>query len=493
MTGPDRCSATAESPARKVPTDRQVSHLHISLGRRSAALGLIGAAALITALFPALSPTEGLASSHREAPLLLNDPLVDTTDVWAFRSPDRPKSTTLIASWVPFEEPGGGPNFYKFAEGANYDIDIDRNGDGKEDIVYRWTFTDHYRSKRTFLYNTGPVTSLRDDDLNFYQTYDLRRITPYASTLMVNNAIATPSYVGAGSMPDYEKLFKAGTYSYNHGQSSTWAGQSDDAFFLDLRIFDLLYGGDFGEVGDDTLQGFNVQTIALQVPSEALARNHRLKRNPIIGVWSETSRRSTEVTTVKGNKSSSGPFVQVSRLGNPLVNEVVIPVGKKDLFNASEPKNDGQFLPYVQDPLVPHVVKSVYGLPIPDSDKDARGIQRADLISVFLTGIEGLNQPRNVTPSEMLRLNMLTPVCGRTSCGTFSRLGVIGGDVSGYPNGRRLQDDVVDIALQVVEGELLGNPNELGDGVNYNDKPFLDYFPYVAMPWSGSNPSPHDD
>lgn len=293
-------------------------------------------------------------------------------------------------------------------------------------------------------------------------------------------------------MPDYEKLFRAGTQTYNHGQSSTWAGQSDDAFFLDLRIFDLLYGGDFGEVGDDTLQGFNVQTIALQVPSEALAWNHRVERNPIIGVWSETSRRSTEVTTVKGNKASSGPYVQVSRLGNPLVNEVVIPVGKKDLFNASEPKNDGQFLPYVQDPLVPHVVKSVYGLPIPDSDKDARGIQRSDLISVFLTGVEGLNQPRNVTPSEMLRLNMLTPVCGRTSCGTFSRLGVIGGDVSGYPNGRRLQDDVVDIALQVVEGELLGNPNELGDGVNYNDKPFLNSFPYVAMPWSGSNPSPHD-
>ena len=192
----------AESPARKVPTERQVSDLRIPLRRRSAALGLIGAATLVAALFPALSPTTSLASSHREAPLLLNDPLVDTTDVWAFRSPDRPKSTTLIASWVPFEEPGGGPNFYKFAEGANYDIDIDRDGDGKEDIVYRWTFTDHYRSKKTFLYNTGPVTSLRDENLNFYQTYDLRRITPYANTLMVNNAIATPSYVGGGSMPN---------------------------------------------------------------------------------------------------------------------------------------------------------------------------------------------------------------------------------------------------------------------------------------------------
>jgi hypothetical protein len=148
-TGPDRCSPTPTS-GWKVPTERQVSHLRIPLRRRFPARSLVGAAALVTALSPALAPTPTFGSSHREAPLLLNDPLVDATDVWAFRSPDRPKSTTLIASWVPFEEPGGGPNFYKFAEGANYDIDIDRNGDGKEDIVYRWTFTDHYRPRRLF-------------------------------------------------------------------------------------------------------------------------------------------------------------------------------------------------------------------------------------------------------------------------------------------------------------------------------------------------------
>jgi hypothetical protein len=459
--------------------------------RRRVAIGVLGVAAMLAALFPALAPTTSLASSHREAPLLLNDPLVDATDVWAFRSPDQPDHTTLIASWVPFEEPAGGPNFYKFAPDANYDIDIDRNGDGKADIVYRWTFTDHYRSKKTFLYNTGPVTSLKDENLNFYQTYDLRRITPYANTLMVHNAIVVPSYVGRPSMPDYDKLFKSGIYAYNSGQSHTWAGQSDDAFFLDLRIFDLLYGGNFSEVGDDTLHGFNVQTIGLQVPSKDLAFNHRLKANPIIGVWSVTSRRSTEVTTDKGTQSSSGPFVQVSRLGNPLVNEVVIPVGKKDLFNASQPKNDAQFLPYVQNPIVPHVVNAIYGLPIPDSDPKTKGIQRSDLISVFLTGVAGLNQPKNVHPSEMLRLNMTTPVCEKGSCGSYSRLGVIGGDVAGYPNGRRLGDDVVDISLQVVEGELLGNPNDLGDGVNANDKEFLKHFPYVAEPWSGSNPHPH--
>jgi Domain of unknown function (DUF4331) len=474
-----------------VPTERQVVPLRKFPHRRPAAFGLLGAAAALAMVLSALTPGISLASSHREAPLLLNDPLVDATDVWAFRSPDQPDHTTLIASWLPFEEPAGGPNFYKFAPGVNYDIKIDRDGDGKEDITYRWVFTDHYRSKGTFLYNTGPVTSLRDDNLNFYQTYDLRRITPYANTLMVKDAIAVPSYVGKPSMPDYEKLFRAGTYRYNSGQSHTWAGQSDDAFFLDLRIFDLLYGGDFSEVGDDTLHGFNVQTIGLQVPSSSLAWNHDLKNNPIIGVWSTVSRRSTEITTPKGNQSSSGDWVQVSRLGSPLVNEVVIPVGKKDLFNASYPRNDAQFLPYVQDPIVPHVVKAVYGLPVPDSDPTTRGIQRSDLISVFLTGVEGLNQPKHVNPSEMLRLNMLTPVCERGSCPQYSRLGVIGGDVAGYPNGRRLADDVVDISLQVVEGELLGSPNDLGDGVNTNDKSFLKHFPYVAVPWSGSDPNPH--
>lgn len=468
-----------------------VIRLRMPRTHRSAALGLIGAVAMLAALFPALAPTPGTASSHREAPLLLDDPLVDTTDVWAFRSPDRPNTTTLIASWLPFEEPAGGPNFYKFSPNARYEIKIDRDGDAKEDITFRWNFTDHYRSRKTFLYNTGPVTSLQDRDLNYYQTYDLRRITPYSKTLMVDNAIAVPSYVGKPSMPNYEKLFRAGTYSYNNGQSQTWAGQSDDAFFLDLRIFDLLYGADFSEVGDDTLRGFNVQTIALQVPSSALAFDHKLRDNPIIGVWSSTTRRSTEVTTQRGNQRSSGPWVQVSRLGSPLVNEVVIPVGKKDLFNASEPKNDERFLKYVQDPIVPHVVEAVYGIPVPDSDPDRRGIQRSDLVSVFLTGIKGLNMPRQVRPSEMIRFNMLTPVCEKGTCESYSRLGVIGGDVSGYPNGRRLADDVVDISLQVVEGELIGNPNDLSDAVNSNDRPFLNYFPYVALPWSGSNPDPH--
>lgn len=465
--------------------------MRIPRKRRSTAIGLIGTVALIAALFSMLAPTSGLASSHREAPLLLNDPLVDATDTWAFVSPDKPGTTTLIASFNPFEEPAGGPNFYKFATHTNYDIDVDRNGDGKKDIVYRYTFTDHYRSKKTFLYNTGPVTSVSDKTLNFYQTYDLHRITPYANTLMVDNGVVVPSYVGKASMPNYTKLFQSGIYSYNHGQSRTWAGQSDDPFFLDLRIFDLLYGGNFSEVGNDSLHGFNVQTISLQVPSSALAWNHKLQKHPIIGVWTEVSRPSTQVTTGHGTQATSGKYVQVSRLGSPLVNEAVIPVGKKDLFNSSKPSDDAQFLPYVQDPLVPHVVKAVYGLPVPDSDPHKAGIQRADLISAFLTGFKGLNQPANVNPSEMIRLNMLIPPCSKGSCNKWSRLGVIGGDFAGYPNGRRLEDDVVDISLQVLEGELLGNPNDLGDAVNANDKPFLKHFPYVAEPWSGSNPNAH--
>jgi hypothetical protein len=184
--------------------------------------------------------------------------------------------------------------------------------------------------------------------------------------------------------------------------------------------------------------------------------------------------------------------VQVSRLGNPLVNEVVIPRGQKDLFNSSQPEDDTQFLGYVHDdPELPEVVHAVYpSIPVPDSSPDP-GVQRDDLVSVFLTGLDGLNQPPDVTPSEELRLNMKIPPCEPGSCGSYSDLGVIGGDNAGFPNGRRLSDDILDASLQVVEGELVGNPNDLGDGVNENDVPFNETFPYVAYPHPGSAAAPH--
>ena len=269
-------------------------------------------------------------------------------------------------------------------------------------------------------------------------------------------------------MPNYAALRDQATTTPRPGVKS-FAGQAEDPFFLDLRVFDLLYGGDLSEAGDDTLAGFNVQSVALQVPQRWVAKKTNPKKNPIIGTWTTTQKKST-----------NGKWVQVSRLGNPLVNEVVIPLKLKDAFNGLKPTGDAAALKYVTNPELPKLIEAVYGIEAPKTPRN-------DLVSVFLTGVEGLNMPKGkITPSEQLRLNMSTPVTA-----TPNRLGVIGGDTQGFPNGRRLGDDVIDIALQVVEGELVGSANDLGDGVNTNDVAFSNTFPYLALPASGSNADPH--
>ncbi len=460
---------------------------------RTRAFALAASIAVVAGLF-SLAPLTGGASSHREAPLVSADPQIDTTDVWAFVSEDRPDTVTLIASWIPFEEPAGGPNFYAWGDGVRYDINIDNDHDAKPDLTYRWVFDSRYRNPNTFLYNTGPVTGLNDPDLNFSQTYDLIRVNRDngRQRTLVNNATSAPSNVGAASMPNYNaNLFDAATVEFGPAPSMTWAGQSDDAFFLDLRVFDLLYGANLLEVGDDTLAGFNVNTLALQVPKSDLAKARDDEANPIVGIWSTTSRRSTTVQKADGSQRNKGSFVQVSRLGMPLVNEVVIPVGLKDYFNGSKPTADGAALGLVQDPELPRLLNAVYKTAIPDSDPDTPGIQRADLISVFLTGVDGLNMPDGGTPSEMIRLNMSIPPCSMTC----SRLGVIGGDLAGFPNGRRLGDDIIDVSLRVVLGVLLPDHEDIaetiGDGVDANDVPFNSSFPYVGYPTAGSDADPH--
>ncbi|WP_109509310.1 DUF4331 domain-containing protein [Nocardioides speluncae] len=434
------------------------------------ALAVLGAGGLLLATgLAGLGPNTATASSHREAPLIAGLPKYDTTDVYAFRSPERPDSVTLIANWIPFEEPAGGPNFYSFATDARYNIKVDNNGDAKADITFRWTFRNHFVNKKTFLYANGPVTSLGDKNLNFYQTYRLTRIAHGKATVLVKDRRVVPSNIGKASMPDYAKLRTEGvTKAGPGGRYRSFAGQADDPFFLDLRVFDLLYGGDFSEAGDDTLAGFNVNSVALQVPRMALAKNYKVADNPVVGIWSTTDRRGV-----------SGKYRQVSRLGMPLVNEVVIPLKDKNRFNASRPSGDGQFLSYVTKPELPKLIEGVYGVPAPAEPRN-------DLVSVFLTGVDGINKPKNVTPSEQLRLNLTTPVTERPN-----RLGVIGGDNQGFPNGRRLADDVIDVSLQVVEGELVGAPNDLSDGVARNDRSFGTKFPYLALPASGSNEDPH--
>jgi Domain of unknown function (DUF4331) len=455
---------------------------------RNVAAAGVAALALGAGVLAGLGPVASNASSHREAPLTAADPQIDNTDVYAFVSPDKSNTVTLVSSWIPFEEPAGGPNFYNFAEHTNYDVNIDNNGDARADITYRWNFKTHYRDGNSFIYNNGPVTWLRDPNLLVRQTYDLYRIKHGHRTRLLHDAPAAPSRVGNASMPGYNANLFDRAVKPAKGHIKSWVGQSDDPFFLDLRVFDLLYGANLSEAGNDTLAGFNVNTMALQIPKGQL-RGHN---ESVIGVWSTASRPSLRVQRSDGSQHFYGRNVQVSRLGNPLVNEVVVPVGAKDYFNGSSPSKDAQFLPAVQDPELPHLVNAVYpSLAVPDSNPNKAGIQRADLIQVFLTGIPNLNQPKGVKPSEMLRLNIDTPPCS-SSCST---LGVIGGDVAGFPNGRRLSDDVVDVALRVSMGVLLpshsAGADTLGDGVNANDVPFQNTFPYVGYPTSGSVANPH--
>ncbi|HSU02465.1 MAG TPA: DUF4331 domain-containing protein [Nocardioides sp.] len=438
--------------------------------QRQGAIALACTGGLLTAVgFAGLGPLAATASSHREAPLISAIPQYDGTDLYAFRSPEKQNTVTLVANWLPFEEPAGGPNFYSFATDAQYDIHVDNNADAKADVTFRWTFKDHYVTKDTFLAATGPVTSLADKDLNYYQTYRLVRINKAGKTkVIVKKKRVAPSNIGKASMPNYAALRAQATTSPVKNVKS-FAGQAEDPFFLDLRVFDLLYGGDLSEAGDDTLAGFNVQSVALQVPQKWVAKNQKAKKNPIIGTWTTTQKKST-----------NGRYVQVSRLGAPLVNEVVIPLKLKDGFNASKPTDDVGALKYVTNPELPKLIEAVYGIDAPATPRD-------DLVSVFLTGVKGLNMPQGkITPSEQLRLNMSTPVTAQPN-----RLGVIGGDTQGFPNGRRLGDDVIDIALQVVEGELVGSANDLGDGVDVNDAAFGNTFPYLALPASGSDADPH--
>ena len=224
------------------------------------------AAASVAAVVAAAVMTSGpaSASSHREAPAITGSPRLDTTDVYAFLSPDKPGTATLLANWLPFEEPAGGPNFYTFQDGANYDIDVDTNGDALPDVIYRWVFHTTVKNNGTFLYNTGPVTSLTDKDLNVVQTYTLSRYYKGSWSTIDKNRIAAPSDVGKASMPNYASLRSAAVYHDRY--HSYFAGQADDPFFLDLRVFDLLYGANLKEVGNDTLAGFNVNTTAIQVP-----------------------------------------------------------------------------------------------------------------------------------------------------------------------------------------------------------------------------------
>src|SRR5262245_28032496 len=442
----------------------------LSKSRRPVARGLV----LVLVAAGMLAP-HGSASSHREAPGTAKDPVGDNTDVWAFVSPENPSRVVLIANFVPFEAPYGGPNFFSFGDDVFYKIKIDNDGDAVADIVYTFDFTSEVRNPSTFLYNTGPITSLQDPDWNMRQFYRVTRVDKDGEHVLGKRLLTPPCNVGPVSTPDYEALAETAINTLNDG-SRVFCGQRDDAFYADLGgIFDLLTirmpPGDQGG-GVDGLATFSIHSICLEVPIDLLEGPNG---DHIIGVWSTASRRKVTLLETDGQRSTSGNQIQISRLGMPLVNEVVVPVGMKDRFNASRPKDDAQFLPFVLDPELAKLLNALYGISVPPAPRD-------DLVQVFLTGVPGLNQPVNVVPAEMLRLNMSIPPADEPN-----RLGVIAGDIAGFPNGRRLADDVVDISLQVVAGVLVSGfniepNNRLGDGVDQNDVPFLDHFPFCARP-----------
>ena len=466
---------------------------------------LITIAILLAAVIASLAGLAG-ASSHREAPLISQDPAADTTDVYMFVSPDKPDTVTLIQSVYPAQDAGSGPNFYRFGDDVAYSFWIDNDGDARPNLQLEFRFKTKLNNPNSFLYNFGPI-GLGGVNRNVEQTYSVTAIR-YGDdderTVLGKNLSTPPSNIGPTSTPNYAALMMEAVHDLGNG-IQVFAGQTDDPFFIDLgAIFDLVtirplnlgtgnVGGKGG--GVDTLAGFNVQSIALQLPIDYVLG---AGGDPVIGMWATSSRSSMTVRSNKRDPRNSSSMVQVSRLGMPLVNEVVIPLKDKDRWNRSRPKDDGQFLSYVTDPELARALNLLYfgptgavpGLP------DVQETNRTDLVTVFLTGVPGLNQPTNIVPSEQLRLN--TSIKPDNAACTGSRLAVLAGDICGFPNGRRLADDVTDIAERVVAGVLLGAPfnafpySELGDGVDANDAPFLSVFPYLAGPHAGFTVGNHD-
>jgi hypothetical protein len=423
-----------------------------------AILGLAVAATVVLVRGPA--PDAGRASSHREAPLIAEDPSADTTDLYAFRSTDAPNSLTVIANWIPAEDPAAGPNWYRFSERARYSIKIDRNGDAKPDVTYRLRFKN--REDTLFLGNT-------------VQEYTVTRVMQNDEKVIAQG-VTPPNNIGPRTTPNYRQLAENAVTNLAGG-GKVFAGQREDAFFADIgAIFDLVAirkgVGNMGG-GKDFFAGYAVHGIALQIPISQLDDSDHT-----VGVWATTERPRVKIRQYRRNGvrrfHQEKQWAQVSRLGNPLINEVIIPTRLKDKWNALSPDKDAQFERYYREPMLAAVINQLYGLGVPETNRD-------DLVAVLLTGVPGLNSTGKKL-ADMLRVNLsIAPTASP------NRLGVFGGDTAGFPNGRRLGDDVVDIAERAVAGKLKGHPagDLLGDGVDGNDVASLGGFPYENDPPSG--------
>ncbi len=462
----------------------------------SALFVAVGVAAVAAAFTGALGPSNAGASSHREAPLIGDDPSADNTDVYAFVSPDAPDKVTIIANYIPFEDPAGGPNYYRFDPSVLYEIHVDNDGNARDDVTYQFRFKTSVGNKNTFLYNTGQVTSATDPDLNVKQSFTVTRVGQ-SRTVLGSDIPVPPANIGPRSNPTYDPFMGVANLG---GGRKVFAGPRDDPFFVDLgSIFDLGGLRPFNaahliplaaEPGQDGVLNYNTHSIAIQVPKTDLLRAPAA--DGTIGIYASASRRKISVLRGDGTIDTNGPFVQVSRLGNPLVNEVLIPLGKKDLWNASEPRNDADFLDRYTSPELAGLVNLLYPV-LPD----APTMNRADLVAVLLTGVPGLNFTGD-RKADLLRLNTAIPPTASPN-----PLGVLAGDFQGFPNGRRLADDVTDIEVRAIAcgyGPILAaalglcnlSPNNVvGDGVDANENTFLSRFPYVAAPNRGYENTGH--
>ena len=504
---------------------------------------------LMTASSLVVQQADAEASSHREAPLISMDAFADNTDTYVFVSPTNPDNVVLVASWIPFEGPEGGPNYFQWDPNVHYTINVDNNGDAVPDFTYVLEANEQIQNPLTFLYNTGPIGP-DGTNWNRQQHYSLFEVTSAGSKTLLDNVLAPPVNIGSKSTPNYDEFDSNFIYTASDSGDDIkiYAGQTDDAFWVDLQVFDLLtLRGQPAPIGYtdgnnspvDSVSGFNNHSLVIEIPISRLKQGEE----PVLGVWAAANRKSMRVLNGLGGvisgdglETNSGDYVQVSRLGMPLVNEVVLPYALKDAFNTLKPEQDltiytdptfGPILQKsVEDPEVGRLLCGLYGVPLPgDADDDCStevetGTPRSgrgDIFDIFLTGMVladefmihtkdgpallppgfNVNRPANAVPAEMIRIN--TNIKGDLCSPTPSRLGVLGGDACGFPNGRRLTDDIVEIELLAVAGAAYGVLDGrdadfqfnadlipvLSDNVDFNDKPFDANFPYMATAQSG--------
>ncbi|MBV9940577.1 MAG: DUF4331 domain-containing protein [Solirubrobacterales bacterium] len=450
-------------------------------------------------------------SSHREAPATSKDPVADNTDTYAFVSPDHPDTVTLIANFLPFEAPFGGPNFFEFADDVVYYIYVDNDGDGSPDITYEFNFETVVGDPDTFLYNTGPIDSISSPNWNRKQFYSVTRTSRRGSETLASGLACPPCNIGPASTPNYAALAAQAVHPLGRGRT-VFAGQRLEGFYIDLgavfdlgdlRPFEKLHiGGMANSMGVNSTNEFGVHSVALQVPKDDLTRSSGWHdwhhRNSVIGVWAAASRSKASIREPGGVTGGFGPPVQVSRLGNPLFNEVIVPMGKKDLWNSLTPASDSQFLSYVQHPELARLLPVLYPGVFPNLARLTAA--RADLVAILLTGIPsgivpGFQNYTGSTYADELRLNVSIPPAG-----TPNPLGVIGGDLAGFPNGRRVFDDITSVELRAIAGATYPLVDKsytpdaaaalLTDGLTAANTSYLSQFPYLGTPQSGYNTAP---